>query len=351
MTSGTVQIDPSVQLNTTAGAVNIPCWLVDAAGNRSNTVNVTFTQTVARFGYLVSDDGTIQVYGIDASTYRLRHNGYYLAGSNHNRSIAVDPFQRFVYAPNGNDSDIYAFTVNQTTGALTAVAGSPFPAGTVPYFVAVDPSGRFVYVTNYTSGDISQYAITQNGGTAGALTAIAASVPVGGVTPEPRAIAVDPTGRFAYTANYGAGTVSAFAINQSTGALTAIGSPIASGTTPYFLVVDPTGSFVYVADNTGIKIYIYAINQTTGALTATGASPVTIAAGAGPTVMAVDPLDGFLYVGDASNTVYSYAITSATGALTQSSTVGTGVGPPWHNRRSRERNHLCIRKQRHRFHL
>jgi 6-phosphogluconolactonase (cycloisomerase 2 family) len=328
VTSGSGQIMGPAQLITGAGAVTVPCWLVDSAGNRSNTVNVSFIQAVARFGYLVNDDGTIYVYGIDASTGRLRHNGYYLAGSSHNRSIAVDPSQRFVYAPNGNDNDIWAFTVNETTGALTAVSGSPFPAGTVPYFVAVDPSGRFVYVTNYTSGDISQYTITQSGPAAGALTAIAASVPVGGASPaEPRAIAVDPTGRFAYTANYGNSTVSAFAINQTTGALTAIGSPVPSGTTPYYLVVDPTGSFVYVADNTGIKIYIYAIDPTTGALTATGASPVTIAAGAGPTAMAVDPLDGFLYVGDASNTVYSYAITPATGALTQSSTVGTGAAP------------------------
>ena len=142
VTSGIGQIMGSAQLDAAAGAVAIPCWLVDRAGNRSNTVNVTFTQTVARFGYLVNDDGTIQAYGIDASTGRLRHNGYYLAGSNHNRCIAVDPSQRFVYAPNFTDGVIYEYTITPTTGALTPIAGhTSIAAGTAPFSVAVDPSG------------------------------------------------------------------------------------------------------------------------------------------------------------------------------------------------------------------
>jgi DNA-binding beta-propeller fold protein YncE len=49
---------------------------------------------------------------------------------------------------------------------------------------------------------------------------------------------VDPTGKFAYVANYGAGNVSGFAINSTTGALTAVsGSPFAAGTNPVSVAV------------------------------------------------------------------------------------------------------------------
>ncbi|MFH1147246.1 MAG: hypothetical protein V1736_06015 [Pseudomonadota bacterium] len=47
---------------------------------------------------------------------------------------------------------------------------------------------------------------------------------------------------FAYVANYGANTVSAYSINASTGALTTVaGSPFAAGGQPISIAVDPTG--------------------------------------------------------------------------------------------------------------
>lgn len=65
-----------------------------------------------------------------------------------------------------------AFTINTTTGALTAVAGSPFAAGTNPRAITTDPSGKFAYVTNETGNSVSAYSINT---TTGALTAMAGS--------------------------------------------------------------------------------------------------------------------------------------------------------------------------------
>jgi hypothetical protein len=42
--------------------------------------------------------------------------------------IAVDPSGNFAYAADSNGG-IDVFSINASTGALTAVAGSPFPAG------------------------------------------------------------------------------------------------------------------------------------------------------------------------------------------------------------------------------
>jgi 6-phosphogluconolactonase (cycloisomerase 2 family) len=89
---------------------------------------------------------------------------------------------------------------------------------------------------------------------------------------------------FLYVSNAGADTVSAYAINPGSGALTHVkGSPFATGSVPSALAVDPTGSFAYVANAGSNNISAYTIDQASGALTpvagspfATGSSPVSI---------------------------------------------------------------------------
>ncbi len=66
-------------------------------------------------------------------------------------------------------------------------------------------------------------------------------------------MAVDPTGKFAYVANYTSDNVSAYS-HGSNGALTelkSLGSPFAAGGGPISVTVDPTGKFVYVANSLG----------------------------------------------------------------------------------------------------
>jgi len=190
-------------------------------------------------------------------------------------SVAVDPTGKFVYVANEGSTNVSGYTLNATTGALTAISGSPFAAGLVPFSVAVDPTGKFAYVANEGSNDVSGFTINA---TTGALTAISGSPFAAGSNPV--SVAVDPTGKFAYVANF-SNNVSAYTINASTGALTAIsGSPFAAGFTPHSVTVDPAGKFAYVANNLSNNISGYTINATTGALTAITGSP--FAAGRGP---------------------------------------------------------------------
>ena len=55
---------------------------------------------------------------------------------------------QFVYVANGTDGTVSGYTMNPVSGALFAIAGSPFAAGAEPISVAVDPSGKFAYVAN-----------------------------------------------------------------------------------------------------------------------------------------------------------------------------------------------------------
>jgi 6-phosphogluconolactonase len=122
-------------------------------------------------------------------------------------------------------------------GALTPVTGSPFGAGNLPNSVAVDPTGKLAYVANYGGVNVSAYSI----GADGALTPVTGS-PFGAGN-FPNSVAVDPTGKFAYVANYGDNTVSAYSVGAN-GALTQLsGSPFAAGTGPYSVAITPLVPF------------------------------------------------------------------------------------------------------------
>ena len=87
----------------------------------------------------------------------------------------------------------------------------------------------------------------------------------------PVSVTVDPTGRWAYVANQGSNTVSSFTINPTTGALTAVGAPVVTGSIPASVTVDLSGHWLYVANLASNDVSVYSIDVMTGALTAAGA--------------------------------------------------------------------------------
>jgi 6-phosphogluconolactonase (cycloisomerase 2 family) len=77
---------------------------------------------------------------------------------------------------------VSAYAINTSTGALTALSGSPFAAGTEPEAIAVDPTGKFLYVANHIGNNLSAYMINPSSGilsTVGGSPVAAGSSPVG----------------------------------------------------------------------------------------------------------------------------------------------------------------------------
>jgi len=245
--------------------------------------------------------------------------------------IDIDPQSRFVYVPNtdgtvdANDNTVSVYSLDQSTGALTEVAGSPFGSGgTDPIAARVHPSGSFLYVNNRTSPNIAVFSVNTS---TGALTAVGAPVIVSGQLVQ---LIMDPLGRFLYATACGTNCdtsggaqpdqVFAFSINQATGALTAAGTA-ATGKYPRTGAVDAVGNFLFVTagDNDfeapANALNAFSINSSTGALTAVSGSPFTTADGAYGA--AIPPNSGFLVTGARdANTLQVWKIGS-NGALTQ----------------------------------
>ena len=94
--------------------------------------------------------------------------------------------KRYVFVADQGSNDVAAFTVDPTTGALTAVPGSPFAAGTDPQAMAVF-LGSSLFVANAGSDNVSVYPIDPNTGALGAPSTAATAK-------SPTSIVIDPEG-------------------------------------------------------------------------------------------------------------------------------------------------------------
>jgi len=301
-------------------------------GTAQGTVATAAVTTVAvvcanigRFVYVANlGDYSISAYTIDAATGALKAvAGSPYAGSIKASYVAAEPTGRFLYAlDNGNGSlgiaapAIDVFSIDGTTGGLTPVTGSPFATDAGGFAMAIHPSGRFAYTANINSMSVSAYALD---GTTGAVAPVAGSPFAGGAFAE--SIAIDASGGFAYTAN-NAGDVSAYTIDAASGALTAVaGSPFKAGSGPSSVSLTPSGKFAYVANNVSNDVSAFMIDATSGALAPLVGGPY--AAGLNPIGSAVDPSGTFLFVANANgggtpgaNNVSAYVIDANSGALT-----------------------------------
>jgi 6-phosphogluconolactonase (cycloisomerase 2 family) len=215
---------------------------------------------------------------------------------------------KFVYTGNQGAS-LSGFSVNTSTGVLTALSGFPVTIGANPTVVAVDPQNRFLLVGDIAASELHVFDINNS---TGALSEIGTS-PYATVS-EPSAIAVDPSGTHVYVASQGSNSVGGYSVS-ATGALTPIaGSPFATSGTHMFgddIVISATGKFVYVQDS--VNVYTYSVSASSGTLTLVQ----TIAGPSDVGGIALDPQGTYLYaVGPGTNSILVYSINASTGLLT-----------------------------------
>jgi 6-phosphogluconolactonase len=248
-----------------------------------------------------------------------------------------------------------------SNGALTEVAGSPFPlssesGGTTPSASALavtptiyppaysvcsgntPPTTENLYVTDSLNYFVLNYSVSSSG----ALTLVPASATSSGTVgyrtgTNPTGVTVDPCNRFVYVANgQPSNSVSAFTTcnivtlpscpTADFSLLPISGSPFTAGPGPIALLVDPLGNYLYVLDQQENAIRPYKIGSATGSLTAL--NPAYSGSNQSPTSMAIRSDDTWMFVTNLNSASLSeYAITPSTGALTTQAPVQTDNNP------------------------
>jgi 6-phosphogluconolactonase (cycloisomerase 2 family) len=217
----------------------------------------------------------------------------------------------FLYAAAPAASQILVYREDPNSGVLTALSGSPYAAGPAVQALAIHPSKKFLYAANSGESDISLFTLDATG----APTEVTPRTVVG---TSPSLMEMDPGGAFLYVASSGSnGSISAFSIDSSSGALTVVaGSPFSIGIFPLNMKLSPSGGFLYVTGATsGTTGVIEAFAVTAGVLTVLNTSPFVT--GPSPYGLAIDPAGAHLYTANTlGNSISEFTINSD-GSLTQ----------------------------------
>jgi len=224
-----------------------------------------------KYAYVADrDKGAVTAFRLDPAdgVPRPLADGVVTAGALPS-DIAVDRNGWYLYVTNAGDNTLSIYYLDPDSGLPKPVRGSPVSTGQQPVFISLDPASRYAYVVNSGSDNISVYRYRNN-----VTPLIFESVKHGspyaaGKTPV--ALAVDPTGRYAYVANAGSNDISAYRIHHQTGALSALpGSPFKAGRHPLALVAHRNGRFLYVINRDSADLLVYRIETALGAIAPVG---------------------------------------------------------------------------------
>jgi 6-phosphogluconolactonase (cycloisomerase 2 family) len=296
--------------------VNQVCSVSNGSGSgvTAGISNVSITCTTPTISWLYFGDyGANQVLGYSFDRMTGARNDLpgapYAAGAN-DRWVASNKARTFFYAANQNANTVSGYTINGTTGALTAIAGSPFATGTTPAAVELSPNGKFAYVTNSNSNTVSGFVIDQ---TTGFLTPALGSPYATGATPNK--MAFTPDSKFVYVSNTNGNQVTGYSIDPTTGALAPVpGAGATIAHRPWSVTVHPSGNYLYTTNIEG-TVNAFAINTSTGALAQISGSPFTVS-GSFFASLAIHPTGTRGYLGS-DDGLRSITIDPATGAIAE----------------------------------
>jgi 6-phosphogluconolactonase (cycloisomerase 2 family) len=220
----------------------------------------------------------------------------------------------FLYAANSGSNNVSAFGINPVTGALTPVPGSPFATGGVAGGVGISltatPDDKFLIAADGFSMTITVYSIAADG----ALSQVAGS-PFPSSASGPLANAkVTPDGKFLAVSS-APGSLSMFSISATGGLTPAPGSPVpdtgASG-----IDCNCAGTQLYVALNGTASAEVDVFNiGLTGTLSRIAGSPFT-GPGGNSNVPLLSPDDSKLFVSDQGTGAVTVFNVAANGSLT-----------------------------------
>jgi 6-phosphogluconolactonase len=269
-----------------------------------------------------SSNNTILLYTINQGNGMLTYVASYSPGGTP-AYLVITPDGKYLYASVENQT-VAGFSINQTTGALTAVTGSPTTAtGSAYYGIAVDPSETHLYVSdNTTPASVHVFPISSTTGAISAPTTYTTSPSQIGAY----GISVSQDGNYVYLSAQGSANIVYW--SNSSGVLS--GQTIVStGTTPWFTLFSASGSVFYANIFGSNTVDAFSYNSSSGALTAISGSPYSTGSSTGPKTLALDPDKAFLFASlYSSGQLAEFTVNQTTGALSSMTTINSGGSSP-----------------------
>jgi len=182
----------------------------------------------------------------------------------HAHGIYLDAAERFALSPDLGADRVFVYRFDAAKGTLEPHGAAPLEPGSGPRHLAFHPSGRFVYVINELLSTVTAFSYDAERGSLAPLQTVS-TLPAGFAGESSTAeVAVSPDGRFVYGSNRGDDSLAVFAVDPSSGRLTAKGHAPVGGKTPRHFTIDPSGRFVLAAHQDSGTIAVLRLDPATG---------------------------------------------------------------------------------------
>jgi len=192
-------------------------------------------------------------------------------------AVGFDAGNRFLVTADKGLDRMLVYQFDAATGGLKPndPASATLPPKSGPRHFAFHPSGRWLFTINEQAATITTFAWDA---TRGQLTARGSvpTRPAEVTTGSTAEIAVHPSGRFVYGSNRGHDSIAVFGVGDD-GALTFVEYESTRGQTPRSFALDPSGRWLIAANQRTNTLAVFRIDQATGALSAVG-EPVGVGA-------------------------------------------------------------------------
>ena len=222
----------------------------------------------------------VHIFGVDNTTGDLTYSESVDVDDIH--GVAMHPTGNFIYL--GTESDeIWAYAINTDNGSLTAVEGTPYysDAGAAWVWLQTTPDGAYLFGAGQYYGCVMAIDNVTGGLTELALESTADW--------SPKSLVVAPTIPFMYSANWDDDSIAAFKANSDGSVDNVVGSPFAAGVAPKSVTITEDSKYLYVAnfayDSTlspkaGVgTVQAFSVNPSSGALSRIGTYELGLAAG------------------------------------------------------------------------
>jgi 6-phosphogluconolactonase len=246
-----------------------PCHLVvDAAGKNVIVANYEGGSVAA---YRIRDDGSM-----GERTAFVQHEGSSVdprrQGSPHAHGICLDPANRFAFVADLGLDKVLVYRFDSARGTLSAhdPPSAAVKPGSGPRHVALHPGGRFAYSINELASTVTAFACNAERGLLTEIQTVStlpADFSGASTTAE---IEVHPSGKFLYGSNRGHDSIAVFAVEEATGKLQLVEHVPTKGKTPRNFAMDPAGAFLLAANQDSDSIVVFRVDASTGRLTPTG---------------------------------------------------------------------------------
>lgn len=249
------------------------CYVeIDATGKTVLVANYTTGNVVS---FPVQTDGSL-----GAAVSNIQHVGSSIdpvrqKGPNAH-CIVISPDNRFAFAADLGIDQVLSYRVDNATAKLTPNV-MPFakaPAGAGPRHLTFHPDGKHVYVINELQNSVTMSDFDVSSGVMTAQQTIS-TLPADfrGVS-HCADLKITPNGKYLYGTNRGHDSIAAYRI-EANGRLKLIGIEPSLGQGPQNLLIAGDGSLVLCANMPGNNVAVFKIDDQTGRLESVG-SPIEI---------------------------------------------------------------------------